>query len=216
MDEEKAIEAIESIHSLFVRNHIKYWVDQGTLLGVVRSKKLISWDTDIDIQYLYQKDNLLFIRSIIYSWIVKEGYKVITDCNESLSFKKDDIVISVSGLLQKEWMRLISIVCFYIPTIIRKGILHALHELYSKNPSNKIRPFHELERTNTISRFAKIFYITFFCGKTVEQKIYDTNVMILINAEEILFMTYGTDWRTPMKKGTYNRYTADWRILKDK
>ena len=30
-------------------NKIRYWVCHGTLLGIVRDKKLISWDHDIDI-----------------------------------------------------------------------------------------------------------------------------------------------------------------------
>ena len=31
------------------KHEIKYWVCQGTLLGIVRDKRLIPWDHDIDI-----------------------------------------------------------------------------------------------------------------------------------------------------------------------
>ena len=35
--------------SILEENKIRYWVCHGTLLGIVRDKKLISWDHDIDI-----------------------------------------------------------------------------------------------------------------------------------------------------------------------
>ena len=38
------------------KNKISYWVCHGTLLGIIRDKKLISWDPDIDIAVL-EKNN---------------------------------------------------------------------------------------------------------------------------------------------------------------
>ena len=35
--------------SILEENKIRYWVCHGTLLGIVRDKKLISWDHDIDV-----------------------------------------------------------------------------------------------------------------------------------------------------------------------
>ncbi|MBC8175144.1 MAG: LicD family protein [Candidatus Marinimicrobia bacterium] len=35
--------------SILEKNGIKYWLDFGTLLGVIRDKELIAWDHDVDI-----------------------------------------------------------------------------------------------------------------------------------------------------------------------
>ena len=33
----------------FDKNDIEFWIEGGTLLGIIRDKKLISWDTGIDL-----------------------------------------------------------------------------------------------------------------------------------------------------------------------
>ena len=35
--------------NLFNKYKIDYWICHGTLLGIIRDKKLIEWDHDIDI-----------------------------------------------------------------------------------------------------------------------------------------------------------------------
>ena len=35
--------------NILAKNKIRYWICHGTLLGIVRDKKLISWDHDIDV-----------------------------------------------------------------------------------------------------------------------------------------------------------------------
>ena len=45
---------VETI-KLFNENNINYWICHGTLLGIIRDRKLISWDHDIDIAVWYKE-----------------------------------------------------------------------------------------------------------------------------------------------------------------
>ena len=46
---ESWFEALNNICDILSQSKIKYFLDQGTLLGVVRDNDFISWDDDIDI-----------------------------------------------------------------------------------------------------------------------------------------------------------------------
>ena len=39
------------------KNKISYWVCHGTLLGIIRDRKLIAWDPDIDIAVLQKSES---------------------------------------------------------------------------------------------------------------------------------------------------------------
>ena len=54
-------------------NRINYWICHGTLLGIIRDKKLIPWDHDIDIGILENEND----RKIIPIILKKEGFKEI-------------------------------------------------------------------------------------------------------------------------------------------
>jgi len=53
-------ELIRDVTSLLSKNDIEYFICCGTLLGAIRHKGLIPWDTDIDIVIPYQKKNEVF------------------------------------------------------------------------------------------------------------------------------------------------------------
>ena len=53
MKEERAIDTLRKLKKILDKNNINYWLDEGTLLGAVREKKLIEWDHDIDLSIWY-------------------------------------------------------------------------------------------------------------------------------------------------------------------
>ena len=53
MDINKAIKSLLQIKKILDKYDIEYWLDEGSLLGAVRDKRLIEWDKDIDLSVWY-------------------------------------------------------------------------------------------------------------------------------------------------------------------
>jgi len=66
--QEKIREILLEILPILNFNNIKYWVDCGTLLGIIRDGDIIEWDDDADLGVLYTSENwkklLICIKSI--------------------------------------------------------------------------------------------------------------------------------------------------------
>ena len=59
---EKLREMVIAVTQLLNDNNFVYWVDFGTLLGIVRDGDLITWDEDVDISYYHSdRDILLYL-----------------------------------------------------------------------------------------------------------------------------------------------------------
>lgn len=62
----KFYQMIKDMHELFIKHNIPYWVDGGTLLGMVRHKGLIPWDDDLDISLEKKyEQKLLLLKPIL-------------------------------------------------------------------------------------------------------------------------------------------------------
>lgn len=44
-----ALKMLEDVKDILDKNNIEFWVDSGTLLGIVREKRLLPWDNDVDL-----------------------------------------------------------------------------------------------------------------------------------------------------------------------
>jgi len=64
---------LEWIASIFKESQVNYWIDSGTLLGIIREKKIIDSDNDLDIAiWHYEVDKVLKLFKIIK----KGGYRI--------------------------------------------------------------------------------------------------------------------------------------------
>jgi len=60
------------------KHNIFYWVDMGSLLGIVRDKKLLEWDHDFDFS-IFSEDRIKIIDVI--SSLKKRGFKIKIEKN---------------------------------------------------------------------------------------------------------------------------------------
>lgn len=83
-----ALKMLEDVCTVLEKNNVEFWLESGTLLGIVRESRLLPWDNDIDIavkeEYL---DKLLESLSEISSL----GYRIRTKVfkKDNSPFKKD-------------------------------------------------------------------------------------------------------------------------------
>ena len=47
--ENPTIEALKEIMEVLEKNDLRYWLDLGGLLGMIRDGRLLPWDTDVDL-----------------------------------------------------------------------------------------------------------------------------------------------------------------------
>ena len=48
-----------------LKDHINYWITDGTLLGIIRDDKIIPWDTEIDIGLWRSENQLLKLKNFL-------------------------------------------------------------------------------------------------------------------------------------------------------
>ena len=59
-----SMKMLQKVTQIMEKNGIPYWLEGGTLLGIVREKRLLPWDNDMDISLI--KDNEKKLLSILF------------------------------------------------------------------------------------------------------------------------------------------------------
>jgi len=206
MNEEEAKRTALMITGVLDRLGIDYWFDYGALLGTIRGQAFIPWDTDIEINFRYTNQNTIK-KLVMY---LKLFYNIESEIKEyyiSIERQHGYVGMSLSWFPENPVTMMLSKVCYYLPSVIRRSIIKATQELYSKSTNEFIRPDDGEDRENSFHcRLIRQFLPIFFCGKTRDAELYDFKVKVPGKAEELLIMRYGEDWRTPMQK--YRSYTT--------
>ncbi len=74
-----ALQMLKDVTDLLDENDIEYWLEGGTLLGVIRENRLLPWDNDLDISV--KEDEYSKLLSVIKSLNYRVRFK---------EFEKDD------------------------------------------------------------------------------------------------------------------------------
>jgi phosphorylcholine metabolism protein LicD len=230
---EKSIETLKKIKKILDKYNINYWLDEGTLLGAVREKKLIEWDHDIDLSIWYkdlEKIKPLFdeikkigVEVCFFEWkkhikIIEKGYEI--DIN--LYHLKD-------GQATRTWhvhTKLGRIVDYFIWTIYLKNpenrkfnvpffitkSLVKLSNILPKGMNKKILNILLKIYQKNGCRFVQVAMPSHFFKDLTTLEFYKMDFNVPKKTEDYLEYRYGKGWRSP--KRDYVFYEDDQSVVK--
>lgn len=153
-----------------------FWLEFGTLLGLIRDGQFIEWDGDIDIGILFEHFNPAVIPAL------KEiGLRVFRETHWEAQWQLDILGQDAKGEICQLGIR-------DSQNLINLGI-----EIYHKSKVDQNRyycsnPHRMLRMPEDLIRFTK------------QVQFYDLKVLIPERAEEFLGYMYGPTWHTPIEK----------------
>ena len=122
--EKIAIKSLSKIKTILDENNIEFWLDYGTLLGAIRERKIISWDTDIDLGMWRRDVEKLFSSKNEFE---KQGLTILLN-NTEVSFHDLEADVYIGGIFTYQLIdgraicpRMINPYKYYK----RKGEIHA-------------------------------------------------------------------------------------------
>ena len=84
-----SLKIFDDMKTILDKHNIAFWLDSGTLLGIVRDKKIIEWDDDIDLAIMYT-NSIRFLLSELYEL----GYNVfISDSKLTIRRGKEHLSV---------------------------------------------------------------------------------------------------------------------------
>jgi len=217
------ISLLSLIRELFTKRNIKFWLDQGTLLGAVRDRKPIDGDNDIDISI---KSNDFDDTLKIMAQLKDKGYHV--KYQKDLPFIDDLIQVYLSNdtkMLSKNHID-INIYSHINNSYIRHGIHETTSDMAKKIlhilrviTSNRFEPKNYILKI--IMKTPRIFRINISCFiMKLYFKIFKSISQIIPEAffsdfKNINFLNM--DFFIPKKVEGYleYRFGSDWKIPND-
>lgn len=168
---------LQELVELFNENNINYYLDYGTLLGIVRDGRLIEWDDDIDFKIL--------------SSDVNQVQKLMDEYSNLLSVKNDVII---EKAIYKKSNRDINSMCY---TISEKGKEENVKSV-------GIDFFIMYYKENAVYQGDYVFPSHFFRSK---EMIDWNGISVRVPNDTLKYLThiYG-DWEVPKKFFTFGDY----------
>lgn len=215
------------IISIFEKNKIQYWVDQGTLLGIIRDKQIIPWEWDLDFGVFVDETPYNHIKKIF----LNEGFRIekIPEGNECIHFlygnerkvditfykinndfgvtqwtspvitRKNRLIIDVYSVLMNNKLK------YYDKRIIKRLILRSIKRIM---PILRINDaiwnilIKYLRKQNSIALKSNIVHfripLTILQNKSM-MTFLDTKIFVPGDALKYLEYVYGKNWKIPIK-----------------
>ncbi len=216
----KTDQNLSLIINILAENKIRYWICHGTLLGIIRDKKLISWDHDIDIGVIENKIN----RKLLPLILKKRGFKRIKKTflqNDGMMkfIKKGGREVDINFYQINKKNKTV-FVKWHIPRNFFIKIIDALSfaKSYKGKSHNLINIFAFSEKFFLFIKKILVENGFFYsrAGYSHNQKYalelikYNFNGLKLLipkDYNDYLKDLYGTKWRIPMKKYNWIRHS---------
>jgi len=219
MDRDEKV--FHEVCEMLQKQHINFWVCHGTLLGIVRERRLLPWDHDIDFAVWDNETS----KEEIFNIFSGNGYKEekIFGDMDCLHFYGENKKIDVSfykvesDLSSIKWaiapQSFISKIYLYCIQVIWEGTDKNI--VLSTNIFKKIAQI-ILNKLSLLFKFVlpskikkvlysyaiKLMHYTGYSYPTDLMKLHtiqykNTQIQVPIDSEKHLEFTYGDDWKTP-------------------
>jgi len=233
-EEERAVETLRKVKKILDNHNINYWLDEGTLLGAVREKKLIEWDHDIDLGVwsttipkivplfdelrsagievcFHEEKNHIKLLSKGYEadinpYHLKEGKATRTWYAHNKLGKLLDYLTWTLNLNNAK-IRISGAPFFVTKTVV--GIGNILPDWMNKKISQILFKIYE----QIGCTFVRTAVPSYFFTDLSTLEFYGMDFKVPKKTEEYLEYRYGKDWKTPKRDYTYT--TDDRSIVKD-
>ena len=210
--------------NLFNKYKIDYWICHGTLLGIIRDKKLIEWDHDIDIAlWDDSKARTKIIKLLLKSgFILRKGFEIE---NDIISFyKKGGRIVDINFYLRKKLKnseKKVAYIKWFVPKNIFCKIIDALSN--SKKYDGKfkiiIQSFFLFQKLFIYLKRILIKFNLFYkeigysepeylLNNIKKIKIDDLKINIPYDPEKYLEYLYGKNWKVPKKNYIWYKDSA--------
>ena len=181
--EKAQIRLFNIVKKIIERHQVKYFMDCGTLLGIIRDDKLIYGDNDMDIAIMFEDVKRSFISDLLELGMIGNNRS-----NDSYHYSKDEIIAMLNG---KEVVS--KILCIKNPKMFGsffggKYTPTVDVSIFVDNGKNLVCGYgNKRFRFREQSDFTKTKLINCYLG----------DVSIPENPERWIEVLYGPSWKTP-------------------